>query len=67
MKLNIVALAALAFGSTLVLAAPFDPDMQDLAAREAYDIEDFIARDFTLEDLEAFFARGVSPNDEYYL
>lgn len=59
MKFNIIALAALAFGSSLVLAAPYDYDMQDLTAREAYEIEDFIARDFA-----EFDARDPSFDQE---
>jgi len=64
MKLNLfVALAALAFGSSLVLAAPVNLDTQDLAAREpTYDVEDFIARDFAdVDELDAreYFDEGL--------
>jgi hypothetical protein len=62
MKLNIfVALAALAFGSSLVLAAPVDSDMQDLAARETFEVEDFVARDFA--DVDEFDAREYYDED----
>lgn len=54
MKLNlIISFAALALGSSLVLAAPVDYDMQELAARESYDIEDLMAREYFNEQLEA--------------
>jgi hypothetical protein len=57
MKFNVfVAIAALAFGSSLVLAAPVEIDTQDLAAREvSYDVENFVARDFA--DVDEFDAR----------
>jgi len=57
MKFNVfVAIAALAYGSSLVLAAPVDFDTQALAAREvSYEVEDFVARD--VADVDEFDAR----------
>jgi len=58
MKFNVfVVIAALAYSSSLVLAAPVDLDTQDLAAREpTYEVEDFIAHsDFA--DVDEFYAR----------
>jgi len=50
MKLDVfVALSTLAFSSSLVLAAPINFDMQDLAMRrDSYEVGDFAARDFAL-------------------
>src|ERR1700691_5700898 len=82
MKFNVfVTLAALAFGSSLVLAAPVDFDMQDLVTRETYEVEDFVARDIANEFeareipsvelkaredvLEDLFARQVCSDHKY--
>jgi hypothetical protein len=65
MKLNIfVALAFLTFSSSLVLAVPIDSDWQELAAREAYDIDDFFARDFADLDELDLEAREEIPSVE---
>ena len=61
-KFNVfVALAALAFGSSLVFSAPVGFDRQGLASRETYDIEDFVARDFA--DVDEFHAREYLDNE----
>lgn len=72
MKLNlIISLAALA---SLVLAVPVDYDTQELVARESYDIEDFLAREYLAEPLEArddeledVFARQVCVDQSFFL